>query len=214
MSTFDLEEQEQIAALKAWWKQNGRLVIAAVVAAALTVSGIVGWRTYQRTQAAEASAVYSELQKAAGTRELKKVRDLAGTIVESYPRTAYAPLAALVSAKAHFESGDLKTARAQLEWVIDHAREPELASIARLRLANVLIDEKSYDAALKALAAEPAAGFESRYAEARGDVYLLQGKPAEARSAYRAALEKLTPRDGAGRELLQLKLDTLGGEGS
>ncbi|MCL4799110.1 MAG: tetratricopeptide repeat protein [Burkholderiales bacterium] len=214
MSTFDLEEQEQIAALKAWWREHGALVIVAIAAAALVVAGVVGWRTYQRSQAAEASAVYTELRKAAGTRDIKKVRDLAGTILEGYPRTAYAPLAALVSAKAHFESGDLKTARAQLEWVIDHAREPELGAIARLRLANVLIDEKAFDEALKVLESQPPPGFEGRYDEARGDVYALQGKTAEARSAYRAALGRLQPREGATRELLELKLEILGGEGA
>jgi predicted negative regulator of RcsB-dependent stress response len=214
MSAYDLEEQEQIAALKAWWRQYGNLVIAAVVAGVLAVSGVLGWRGYQRSQAAQASAIYGELQKAAGTRDIKKVRDLAGTILAEYPRTSYAALAALVSAKAHFESGDLKTARAQLEWVMEHARDPELPAIARLRLASVLIDEKAFDEALKLLEAKPSPEFEGRYAEARGDVYALQGKTAEARSAYRAALEKLGPRDGAGRELLQLKLDTLGAEGS
>jgi predicted negative regulator of RcsB-dependent stress response len=214
MSAFDLEEQEQIAALKAWWRQNGTLVIAALVAVMIGVAAVVGWRAYQRSQALQASAVYGELQKAAGTRDVKKVRDLAGTILENYPRTAYASLAALVSAKAHFESGDLKTARAQLEWVIENARDVEIAAIARLRLANVLIDEKAYDEALKLLDTKPAPEFEGRYAETRGDIYALQGKRAEARSAYRAALDKVQPSDSGTRELLRLKVETLGGEGS
>jgi predicted negative regulator of RcsB-dependent stress response len=214
MSAFDLEEQEHIAALKAWWRQNGTLVIAALVAVMIGVAAVVGWRAYQRSQALQASAVYGELQKAAGTRDVKKVRDLAGTILENYPRTAYASLAALVSAKAHFESGDLKTARAQLEWVIENARDAEIAAIARLRLANVLIDEKAYDEALKLLDTKPAPEFEGRYAETRGDIYALQGKRAEARSAYRAALDKVQPSDSGTRELLRLKVETLGGEGS
>jgi predicted negative regulator of RcsB-dependent stress response len=213
MSSFDLEEQEQIAALKAWWRENGKLVIAAVVAAALAASGVLGWRAHQRSQAVNASAVYGELQKAAGTRDVKKVRDLAGTILERFPRTAYAPLAALVSAKAHFESGDLKTARAQLEWVIESAREPELQAIGRLRLASVLIDEQAYDDALKTLDGKVAPEFEGRYAEMRGDIYTLQGKKGDARTAYRTALDKSQQLEGASRELLQFKLETLG-EGS
>ena len=213
MSSFDLEEQEQIAALKAWWRENGKLVIAAVVAAALAASGVLGWRAYQRSQSVNASAVYGELQKAAGTRDVKKVRDLAGTILERFPRTAYAPLAALVSAKAHFESGDLKTARAQLEWVIESAREPELQAIGRLRLASVLIDEQAYDESLKTLDAKVAPEFEGRYAEMRGDIYTLQGKKRDARTAYRTALDKTQQRESASRELLQFKLETLG-EGS
>ncbi len=212
MSTYDLEEQEQIAALKAWWRRYGNLVITGVVAGALTVSGIFGWRAYQVSQAREASAIYGELRKAAGTRDVKQVRDLAGAILEQYPSSAYAPLAAFVSAKTHFESGDLKTARAQLEWVIERARDPEYQSIARLRLANVLLDEKDYGGALKVLDAKPAPSFEGRFAETRGDVYAQAGKRGDARTAYQRALEQTRPRDAAARELLQLKLDGLGEE--
>jgi len=213
MSTYDLEEQEQIAALKAWWRQYGNLVVAVVVGVALAVSAVIGWRAYQASQAGQASTIYSELRKAAGTRDVKKVRDLAGAILEQYPGSAYAPLAAFVSAKAHFESGDLKTARAQLEWVIEKARDPEYQSIARLRLANVLIDEKDYDGALKGLEAKPEPSFEGRFAETRGDIYAAQGKRSDARAAYKSALEKTRLKDVGSRELLQLKLDMLG-EGS
>jgi predicted negative regulator of RcsB-dependent stress response len=210
MSTYDLEEQEQIDALKAWWNRHGNLVVAFVVAVALAVAGVFGWRSYQASQSAQASAIYGELRKAAGTRDMKKVRDLAGAILEQYPRSVYAPLSAFISAKAHFESGDLKTARAQLEWVIDHAREPEYQSIARLRLANVLLDEKDYSGALKVLEAKPEPSFEGRFAEARGDIYAQEGKRDEARGAYRMAIEGARAGDTAARGLLQLKLDALG----
>jgi len=210
MSTFDLEEQEQIDALKAWWKQYGSLVIAVVVAIALAVGGTLGWRAYQASQADQASGIYGELRKAAGTRDVKKVRDLAGAILEQYPRSVYAPLAAFVSAKAHFESGDLKTARAQLEWVIDRVDDPGYRGIARLRLASVLLDDKDYGGALKVLEAQPEPAFEARFAEMRGDIYAQEGKRKEARTAYRTALEKLRPQDAGALELLQLKLDALG----
>jgi predicted negative regulator of RcsB-dependent stress response len=210
MSTYDLEEQEQIDALKAWWRQYGNLVITVAVAGALAVAGVLGWRAYQTAQAGEASTIYTELRKAAGSRDVKKVRDLAGAILEKFPSSAYAPLAAFVSAKAHFESGDLKTAQGQLQWVIERARDPEYQSIARLRLASVLLDEKDYGAALKTLDAKPDPPFEGRFAEMRGDIYAQQGKRGDARAAYRSALEKTPPRDGATRELLQLKLDSLG----
>jgi predicted negative regulator of RcsB-dependent stress response len=210
MSTYDLEEQEQIDALKAWWKRYGNLVVLFVLAAALAVAGVFGWRGYQASQAGQASAIYGELRKAAGTRDLKKVRDLAGSILEQYPRSVYAPLSAFISAKAHFESGDLKTARAQLEWVIDHGRDPEYQSIARLRLASVLLDEKDYSGALKVLEAKPEPTFEGRFAEARGDIYAQEGKRGEARAAYREAIEKTRPTDTASVALLQFKLDALG----
>jgi len=211
MSTYDLEEQEQLAELKAFWKQHGNLILIAISAALFAVAAFRGWSWYQSSQAVQASAVYAELQKAAAASDTKKVRDLAGTLIEAYPRSLYAALGALVSAKVHFDAADPKTARAQLQWVVDQSRDPEMQAIARLRLANVLIDEQAYEDALKILAAKPDRPFEALFEDLRGDVLLAQGKPDDARTAYRAALAKAQPNDAAGRELIQLKLDALGG---
>jgi len=95
----------------------------------------------------------------------------------------------------------------QLQWVADKARDPEVQAVARLRLAAVLLDENAYDDALKALAAKPPASFEALFEDARGDVLLAQGKGADARAAYQAALSKLGAGEDAARELIQLKLD-------
>jgi len=88
---------------------------------------------------------------------------------------------------------------------------PSIAAVARLRLAAVLLDEKAYDEALKVLAAKPEPAFEALFEESRGDVLQAQGKGAEAKAAYQAALGKLASGDAVGRELIQLKLDALGG---
>jgi predicted negative regulator of RcsB-dependent stress response len=208
MSTYDLEEQEQLAALKAWWKEHGGGVALAAVLVAAAVAAWNGWIWYQRSQAAQAAALYETLQKAARANDLKATQDTAGSILENYPRSAYAPLAALVSAKVQFQAGDLKTARAQLQWVVEHAASDEIRSIASLRLASVLLDDKEPDAALKALEAKPHPGFEALYAAQRGDILMVQKKREEARVAYRAALEKAEP--GPLREGLRLKLEALG----
>jgi predicted negative regulator of RcsB-dependent stress response len=213
MSTYDLEEQEQLAAFKAWWKDNGNTVITAAIAVLLVIAAWNGWNLYQRNQAGEAGALYNTLQKAARANDVKATRDAAGAILENYPRTAYAPLAALTSAKVHFQAGDLKTARAQLTWVVEHARSAQVREIARLRLANVLLDDGAADEALKVLEEKPDAAFEALFAAQRGDILVAQNKPADARTAYRAALDKADAKDGALRESLRLKLDALG-EGS
>jgi predicted negative regulator of RcsB-dependent stress response len=212
MSSYDLEEQEQLAKLKAFWNDNGTAIMAAITAVLLAVAGWRLWGWYQVSQATQASAIYGELQRAVGAADQKRVRELAGTLLESHPRSIYASLAALASAKAHFEAGDLKTARAQLQWVVDKAADAEVRAIARLRLAAVLLDEKAYDEALGVLAQkdQPAA-FGALFDEARGDVLRAQGKPAEARAAYQSALGKLASSDAPGRELIQLKLDAVGG---
>jgi predicted negative regulator of RcsB-dependent stress response len=210
MATYDLEEQEQLATLKAWWNENGSLVLTTLSLVLVVFSAWQGWNYYQRKQAAEASALYEIAQTAARGGDLKQVRESAGAILEQYPRTAYAAMAALVSAKAHFQGGDLKTAHAQLAWVAENARDEGLQDIARLRLVSVMLDEKAYDEALKALEAKHGAAFDAQFLAAKGDVFVAQGKPEEARSAYTAALDKADAKDAGMRGLIQLRLDALG----
>ena len=227
MAAYDLEEQEQLAELKAWWKQNGNLLTGVVVAASIGVLAWQGWNWHERNQAAQASGVYSVLQRAALERDTQKTKAAAGELVEKFGRTAYAPLGALVAAKALYETGDVKSAKAQLAWVAENGKD-ELKDIGRLRLAAVLLDDKAYDEALKVLAASHGTGFDARYAELKGDVLTAQGKKPEAATAYKAALAKLdeSAKDGKGakdansmqsreanapyREMLQQKLDSLG----
>jgi predicted negative regulator of RcsB-dependent stress response len=168
------------------------------------------WNYYQRNQAAQASALYEAVQKAARASDLKQVRESAGAILEQYPRTAYAAMAALVSAKAHFQGGDLKTAHAQLAWVAENARDDALQDIARLRLVSVMLDEKAYDDALKALDAKHGTAFDAQFLAAKGDVLVAQGKMEEARSAYKAALDQAEAKDAGLRASIQLRLDAVG----
>jgi predicted negative regulator of RcsB-dependent stress response len=211
MSTLDLEEQEQLATLKAWWNQYGNLVILAVSIVLLAFAGWNGWNWYRGSRALEAASLYETLQKAARANDLKAARDATGTILEKYSGTAYGPLAALVSAKMHFQSGDLKTARAQLQWISDSSASDELKSVARLRLANVLLDDSAPDEALKVLSAKPPAGFEALFDSMRGDVLLVQKKNNEAREAYQSALGKAGKADPGLTEQLRRKIDALGG---
>ncbi|HTF15792.1 MAG TPA: tetratricopeptide repeat protein [Burkholderiales bacterium] len=208
MSAYDLEEQEQLAALKAWWKEHGGAIVLGATLVLAAIGAWNGWTWYQRSQAAQAAVLYDTLQKAARANDLKTIRETAGAILENFPRSAYAPLAALVSAKAQFQAGDLKTARAQLQWAIEHARSDEIRSIATLRLASVLLDDNEADAALKILEAKPHPGFEVLYASQRGDIFAAQKKRSEARAAYKAALEKAEA--GPLRDALRLKLEALG----
>jgi predicted negative regulator of RcsB-dependent stress response len=212
MAHYDLEEQEQIDTLKTWWKMYGNLVTGVVVAGSLAVIGWQGWNWYQRSQAAQASAIYGVLEQAVAARDAQKVKAAAGELAEKFGGTTYAALGALVAARQSFEAGDLKTARAQLTWAAENGKD-EIRDLARLRLASVLLDEKAYDEALKQLEAAHAAAFAARFLELKGDVLAAAGKKPEARAAYQAALDKGEVREGrggAGRELLRQKLDSLG----
>lgn len=207
---YDLEEQEQLDALKAWWKENGRLVAAALVAAALAAAAVTGWRTFQGRKTVEAAQLYASLEDAARANDAAKLKELSSTLTEKYAGTAFAPMAALLAAKTSFEEGDLKAAGARLQWAVDHAKDEETKATAQLRLAGVRLDEKQYDQALKLLDAAHPQAFAGLYLDLRGDVLIAQGKPAEARSAYTEALAKL-PEQGNYRLVVQAKLDALGG---
>jgi predicted negative regulator of RcsB-dependent stress response len=221
MAVYDLEEQEQLDELKTWWKQYGNLVTAIVVALALGALAWQGWNWWQRKQAAEASSLYMGVQRAVAQSDAKRARDLAGELIDKYSLTAYAGMAAMLSGKAQVDAGDLKTAKAQLQWASENAKDPALRDLARLRLAGVLLDEKAHDEALKLLAGEPAAAsFAPRFAEVRGDVLAAQGKTTEAAAAYEAALAKLAAAAGGNgppeavqapyKDVLQAKRDALG----
>jgi len=210
MSTYDLEEQEQIASIKAWWNEHGNLILTVVTVVLALFAAWNGWKWYVRTQAVQSAALYETLQKAARVGDVKTARDAAGTILEKFSSTTYAPLAALISAKVSYQSGDPKTAKAQLQWVVENAKSEELRAIARIRLASVLLDENAFDDALKTLEAKPSSGFDALYLSLKGDILLAQKKTAEARGAYRSALEKVDPKDVSMRESLRLKLDSLG----
>ena len=210
MSAYDLEEQEKIAELKAWWKRYGGLVVTTLVLGLLVVAGVRYWSHYKLNQAQEAASAYGELLKAVEAKDQKKVRDVSGTLIEQYPRTIYAPLGAFVSAKQHVESGDLKTARAQLQWVVDKAKDDQIEALGRVRLAHVLLDEKENEAAVKLLEAKHPDSFSGAFADLRGDAYTALGNKAEARKAYTLALEKISKDERVTRDLVQMKLDALG----
>ncbi len=208
MAVYDLEEQEKIDELKAWWKQWGNAIIAAVAVFVIVFAGIQWWRSHQRALAGEAATLFAAVTKAAEAKDPKKVADAAKAIADKYPTSAYAPRAALVAAKAAFDKGDLAGAKSQLEWAVTNSKEDELKSIARLRLAAVLSDEKNFDGAIKQLDANTGAGFEAATAAMRGDILFAQGKLSDAKIAYAAALAKSEPTGD--KQLLQLKLDALG----
>jgi predicted negative regulator of RcsB-dependent stress response len=210
MAVYDLEEQEKLDDLKAWWEQNSKYVSAAVVVVALVVIGVQGWRWYQRTQAEQASVLYQAVSQAARANDVSKAKEPASQIVDRFARTAYAPRAALLYAKMLYDSGDKAGARAQLQWVIDHASGDELKAIARFRLAQAMLDEKQYDDALKTLDIKTDDAFAGLFADLKGDILAAAGKSAEAKSAYEIALAKIDPKSPY-RAFVQVKFDALGG---
>jgi predicted negative regulator of RcsB-dependent stress response len=197
MAVYDLEEQEQIAALRSWWKQYGGWATGLVLAIAMGWLGWYGWQTYLKTQNAEASRVFLVLQQASAQQNTSQVKQAAGELVNQYPRSQFASLGALLAATTLEAAGDAKSAEAQLVWVAENGKDA-VRGVARLRLAGVQMDQKDYDAALKTLSETAPAGFAARFDAARGDVYAAQGKLTEARGSYDAALKNL---DAGGKDI-------------
>lgn len=207
---YDLEEQEQLASFKAFWNQYGNFLLTVVTVVLLAIAGWRGWGWYQAREAAGAAVVYEQLQVAVQSKDLAKVKAAAGTLFEQYGRSAYGPMGALVAAKAYFDGGDLKAARAPLQWVIDNAKDDEFKHLARVRLAGIMLDQEAYDEGLKLLSAEPSPRFAAAYADRRGDLLVAQGKTDEARAAYQQAIDKADSKNPM-RRVTQVKLDALGG---
>lgn len=207
---YDLEEQEQIDTLKAWWKQNGNLVTWLVIAALSTYVGWSAWTSYQAKQSTQASTLYEEVQRAATAKENTKVQAATAVLVDKYARTSYASMAVLAAAKSAFDASDLKAAKSQLNWLQEHAANAEFKSLAKLRLAAIALDEKAYEEGLKFLSGEFPVDFEADVADRKADIFVAQNKITEARQSYQAALTKMNEKS-PGRQLVQIKLDAIGG---
>lgn len=211
MAVLDLQEQEQIDALKAWWKENGKLLLLTLALALGGFAAIKGWQSHKSSQAMEAATLFAELGKQVGSRDPKRINDAAAAVLENYGSSAYAPRASLLAAQANIQTKDTARAKTQWQWVIEHAGEEGLKNVARLNLASVLLDEKNYTDALKLLEAPHPDSFAGLYADLKGDVLNAQGKAEEARAAYQLALDKVEAKS-AYHNLMQMKLDALGGK--
>lgn len=206
---YDLEEQEQLATLKDFWKKYGNLITWLLIIALGSYAAYQFWNTHQRKQAAEASNIYQQQRAAIEAGDKARLARTTADIQSKYGSTVYAQMAALAAARAAFDANDLKGARTQLQWVIDNGND-EYRSIAMLRLSGVLLDEKQYDAALKLLDGEILPQFKAEIADRKGDVFVAQKRIDQARASYQGALDAMD-QGNPGRQLVQMKLDAIGG---
>ena len=206
---LDLQEQEQLDAIKSFWKTYGNLITWALVAALAVYAGLNGWKWYQRDQSAKAAAMFGELDQAVQAGDAQRSGQIFNDLKERYPRTVYAEQGGLLAARVQFDRGQTDAAKASLTWVAEHAGEDEYKTVAHLRLAGLLLQAKDYDAALKQLDAAKAPTFQVLVADRRGDVLLAQGKPAEAVAAYQAAWKAMDDKVEY-RRLIDAKLTALG----
>lgn len=209
MAHLDLEEQEQLDQLKQFWKQYGNLITWALVVVVAAYAGWNGWQYWQRRQAAQATALYEEVERFAASGDAARLDRALADMKDKYGRTAQAQQAALLVAAVHATAGRQDAARAALQWVADEAGDEGYKTLARLRLAGLLLDSKSYDEALKQLSGNFPAQFAALVADRRGDIYLAQGKKSEAGAEYQKAWRGLE-EDNSYRRVVDVKLAALG----
>jgi predicted negative regulator of RcsB-dependent stress response len=206
---LDLQEQEQLDQLKDFWKTSGNLITWALIAVLGSFAAWNGWNWWQRDQSAKASAMFDELEKAVAAGDVAKAGGVFGDMKNRFPGTTFTQQGALLAAKLQFEKQQPDAAIATLSWVGDNASQPEYQAAARLRLAGVLLEQKKYDEALKALDGASAKEFSALVADRRGDVLKAQGKAEEAKASYLQAWKQM-PATTEYRRLIEAKLAALG----
>lgn len=212
-----LSEEEQLEAMKRWWKEYGKIIVISALIAIGIYFAWNAWQDQQREKAEAASATYEELLnvvtvepgQSLGDAERATAEHLAAQLKEGDSNSLYAHNAAFFLAKIAVAQGDLDKASGELRWVL--ANKPELATeqLANLRLARVLLAQQNYDEALNLVQTPPATAFASEYAEVHGDILKAQGDLDAARTAYEKALSSANPQQQERFMVLQMKLDDL-----
>lgn len=210
MATFDLEQQEQLDAIKNVWDRWGNLVTWIVIIALAAYAGWNGWNYWQRRQGNLASTLYGELQTAVTANDVPHVERAFADMKKHYGGTTYASYAALLAAKTLYDDGNHAAAEQALTWAADKTSDKGLRAIAALRLASVEVGNKAYDAALKTLSGSFPPEFAALVADRRGDVLMLQGQRKAAADEYLKAYRTLDAAAGDYRRLIAIKLNALG----
>lgn len=207
---LDLEEQEQLDALKHFWNRWGNLITWVLIAVLGAYAAWNGWQYWERRQGALAAGLYEEVERAAQAGDVARVERALADMKDRYGGTTYAAHAGLLGAKLLQDKAKPAEAKAALGWVADKAPDEGLRAVARLRLATLLVGEKAYDEALKALAASFPAEYAPLAADRRGDILLLQGKRDQAVAEFGKAYQGLGADTGDYRRLVGMKLNALG----
>ena len=209
MADIQDAEREELEAIKKWWKENGRVATIGLI---LGLGGVFGWSWWEAQTIAKeerASELYEQLVNWAAARNASQVNEIAGTLMQEYPKSGYAPLSGLIRASSAFNENQPDEAQAYLQWVVDNTDRADLQAIAKMRIARLVADRGDPDAALAQLDGVDVATLGASLSELRGDLLEAKGDNEGAAAAYNEALadEAVSPTM---RRRLELKLDDLG----
>jgi predicted negative regulator of RcsB-dependent stress response len=206
---LDLEEQEQLAELKHFWKRYGNVISWVLIAVFGAVAAWNGYQYWQRNQSSQAAVMYDEVERAAVAGDVPKLERVMADMKDRYAGTAYAEQAALLAARIYHDKGNLDAAKGALAWVAGKGTDAGYQSVARLRLSGMLFETRAYDEALQQLSAPMPKDFAPLAADRSGDILLAQGKKTEAKAQYQSAYKGLDERSDY-RRIIEIKLNALG----
>ncbi|WP_028357982.1 YfgM family protein [Brackiella oedipodis] len=206
---FDLEEQEKIDTLKAWWERFGTLITSLIIIAALTVLARYGWDWYQKHKVEQALGYYEivlEASEQSSDDAYKRLQEVSKTMQEDYSSVNYTGRALMIAARADLQQQNYDAAAAKLQWLVEHHKEfPELKAAATLQLATVLADQQKYDQALAQLKDAPQ-GLQTLYQDRQADIYFAKGDMEQAQQQWQAIV-KDPHVDERFKNLVNLKLN-------
>ena len=214
---LDLEEQEQLDQLKAFWQKYRNLITGVLTVFLFAYAAYSGYGWWRNSQALEASKLYETMISAVAKGDQEQTLRAANDLQKDFARTPYAAMSSLIAARITADAGDSAKAIDYLRWTAKNASDDGYLALAKLRLVTQLIEqgaEKDFVEADQILKETPVAGFQALWLERRGDWYLAQKKNAEAKKSYQDAWKALNqakefPEEA--RRLLKVKLDAVGG---
>lgn len=208
MATLDLQEQEQLDNLKAFWAKWGNLISTLLTLGLLAFAGWNGWNMWQRKEGLKASVLYDEVERASQTKDADKTQRMFVQMRDQMPRSAYTAQAALLTAGVLQVAGKAELAQQDLEWATGHGPEV-LRELAQLRLAGLHLEAKRFPQAEAALAEVKSPAYAALAADRRGDLAQLQNQADKAREHYKAAYQAMAAEQPY-RQLIEAKLTALG----
>jgi predicted negative regulator of RcsB-dependent stress response len=204
-----LSDKEQIERLRAFWRDNGWYIIGGVALGAALLLGWNRYNAYQERRAEAAAALYQSLRDAAGRDGgQSEMHELLAQLRGDYASSPYADQAAMLVARSELIS-DPDAAVEELRRVMETSKDPDLALVARLRLARLLAYRQQYQPALELLGIEEPDAFTARYNEVEGDIDVALKDYIGARAAYQRALTAPPGEFLVDRSYVQMKLDDL-----
>lgn len=206
---LDLQEQEQLDSIKAFWKQYGNLITWTLVLALSAFAAWNGWNWYQRDQGIKAGAMFDELDRSIQAGDVERSARIFGDLQSRYPAAQWTSQGGLMLARLQIEKGQQDAATVVLSWVSEKSKDEGLRAMAALRRAGIELDAKRWDEGLKILDSINVKGFEALIADRRGDILLAQGKSQQAADAFLASW-KVFPESVEYRRVVEAKLNTLG----